>query len=38
MEDGGFADMNMGGAAVVHVDLVAVIYGDIFCVSQFAGA
>ena len=38
LEDGGFTDMNTGGAAVVHVDLVGVVDGDIFCVNEFAGA
>ena len=38
LEDGGFADMNPGGAAVVYVDLVAVVDGNISCVGEFAGA
>ena len=37
-QDVGFADMNTGGAAVVYIDLVAVIDGDVSFVSEFAGA
>ena len=38
MEDGGFADMNTGGAAVLNVELVAVVDGDISYVGKFADA
>ena len=38
LEDRGLSDMNPGGVAVVYVDLVAVVDGDISCVGNFAGA
>ena len=38
MKDGGSIDMNTGGAAVVCIDLVAVVDDDVPCVGEFTCA
>ena len=38
LEDCGLTELYFGRAAVVYVDLVAVIDGDVPCVGKFAGA